>query len=50
MGTSIDEESPIWIFGATTLEEEATGLVFGANLMANSLETMEKRKKKFELF
>ena len=30
IGASCIEQPPIWAFGATTLKEEATGLVFGA--------------------
>ena len=32
------------------LEKETIGLVFGAILMANSLEKMETKKKKLEAF
>ena len=32
MGASYVEEPPIWTSGATVLEEEAIGLVFGAIL------------------
>jgi len=34
----------------TALEEEATGLVFGAILMVNSLEKMRKKEEKARNF
>jgi len=43
MGPSCVEEPPIWTFGATTLEEEATGLVLGA--IESSEEDREKEEK-----
>ena len=36
MGASCMEEPPIWAFGAIALEDEATGLVFGAISIVNS--------------
>jgi len=39
------EESPIWIFGATALEDEETGLVFGAISTVRSELKMVKMEK-----
>ena len=35
MGASCMEEPPIWAIGETTLEDKATGLVFGAISIMN---------------
>jgi len=37
MGASCVEEPPIWTFGATALEDEATGFVFRAISTVNSV-------------
>ena len=50
MGASCIEEPPICTSEVTTLEDEATGLVFGAILAANSVKKMRKRRKGLKLF
>jgi len=45
MGASCVEEPPIWIFGATALEDEETSLVFGAILTVRSVLKMVKVEK-----
>ena len=44
------EEPPIWISGATALENEEAGLVLGAILTVKSLLKVVKMEKSFELF
>jgi len=50
MGASCVEEHPICTSRATTLEDEATSLVFEAILAANSVKKMRKRGKGSKLF
>ena len=44
------EEPPIWISGATALEDKEAGLVLGAISTERSLLKMVKTEKSFELF
>jgi len=46
----MQREPPIWISGATTLKEEATGLVFGAILMVNFFRKDGKKEEKTRSF
>jgi len=50
MGASCMEEPPICVSGATTLDDEATGFVFGAILTVNSVSKMRERRKKTQSF
>jgi len=50
MGASCVEGPPIWASGATTLEDEATCLVFGAILIVKSVLKMKESRKSFKLF
>ena len=44
------EEPPIWASGATTFEDEAACLAFGAIATVKSVLKMVKMEKSFELF
>jgi len=51
MGASCVEELPIWTYGATELEEEASGLVFEAIFDGEfSREDGDKKEKSSKLF
>ena len=50
IGASCIEQPPIWAFGATTLKEEATGLVFAAIFNGEFFRKDKKKKKSPELF
>ena len=50
MGASCVEELPICISGATALDDEATGFVFGAISTVNSVSKTKERRKKFGAF
>jgi len=50
MGVSCVEGPPIWTYGATTLEDEAACLVFGAISTVKSVLKMKESGKSFKLF
>jgi len=50
MGASCGKEQPICISGATALDDEATGFVFGAISTMNSVSKMKERRKKLGAF